>query len=107
MFEIIKTHVFDTWLTNLRDIRAQARIQARIDRIALGNLGDVKPVGGGVSEARIFYGPGYRLSRNTQGRPKCFLPLEGSKTERSGVFGGVLYIHSGRNDGDRIVVWWR
>ncbi|MBU0500967.1 MAG: type II toxin-antitoxin system RelE/ParE family toxin [Gammaproteobacteria bacterium] len=61
MFEIIKTHVFDVWLTNLRDFRARARIQARIDRMALGNLGDVKPVGGGVSEARIYYGPSYRL----------------------------------------------
>ncbi|MGH8220218.1 MAG: type II toxin-antitoxin system RelE/ParE family toxin [Steroidobacteraceae bacterium] len=50
-----------TRLGNLNDSSARARIAARIDRLALGNPGDVKPVGGGVSEMRVDYGPGYRV----------------------------------------------
>jgi putative addiction module killer protein len=61
MMEIIKTDTFDQWLSGLRDFRAQARITARLDRLAEGNPGDVKPVGDGVSEMRIDYGPGYRV----------------------------------------------
>ena len=59
--EIRKTEVFANWFDSLRDRRAKARIQARIDRLALGHFGDVVPVGEGVSELRIFYGPGYRV----------------------------------------------
>lgn len=59
MIEIIQTDVFQGWLNGLRDKRAVARIQARIDRMAAGNPGDVKSVGEGVSEMRIDYGPGY------------------------------------------------
>jgi len=58
---IVTTGVFDKWISNLRDERAQARIADRIDRLALGNAGDVKPAGSGVSELRIDYGPGYRV----------------------------------------------
>lgn len=61
MIELIKTDLFDRWLTELRDIRARARIEARIRRLSLGNPGDVKPVGEGISEMRIDYGPGYRV----------------------------------------------
>ena len=61
MLEIRTTEVFDKWLTNLKDRKAKARIQARIDRVEMGNFGDVSPVGEGVSELRIFYGPGYRV----------------------------------------------
>jgi len=61
MHEIFKTSVFDAWMLNLRDRHAAARIQARIDRLAVGNPGDVKPVGSGISEMRIDYGPGYRV----------------------------------------------
>jgi putative addiction module killer protein len=61
MPEIRRTDEFDGWLKELRDARAKARIAARIDRLALGNPGDVKPVGEGVSELRIAYGPGYRV----------------------------------------------
>lgn len=56
-----KSATFDRWLTKLRDVRARTRIQVRLDRLALGNPGDVKPVGEGVSEMRIDYGPGYRV----------------------------------------------
>jgi putative addiction module killer protein len=58
---ILTTAVFDRWFGRLRDRKAAARVQARIDRAEAGNLGDCKPVGGGVSEMRIDYGPGYRL----------------------------------------------
>jgi putative addiction module killer protein len=59
--DIRQTDVFARWLAGLRDDRAQARINARIRRLSLGNPGDVKPVGGSVSEMRIDYGPGYRV----------------------------------------------
>lgn len=61
VFEVRQTTRFATWLAGLRDERARARILKRIDRAQAGNLGDVSPVGGGVSEMRIFYGPGYRV----------------------------------------------
>jgi putative addiction module killer protein len=61
VYEIRRSTAFDAWLTNLNDSNARARIAVRIDRLALGNPGDVKPVGGGVSELRIDYGPGYRV----------------------------------------------
>ena len=61
MIEIRKTEIFAKWLDGLHDIRARARILVRIYRLAAGNPGDVKPVGEGVSELRIDYGPGYRV----------------------------------------------
>lgn len=61
MIELIKTGDFDEWLRALRDRRAVARITARIDRLASGNPGDVKPIGSGLSEMRIDHGPGYRV----------------------------------------------
>ena len=61
MFEIRKTDVFAKWIDNLNDIRARARVLARIERLAAGNPGDVTSVGEGVSELRIDYGPGYRV----------------------------------------------
>jgi putative addiction module killer protein len=61
MIEIRKTEAFVRWLDGLRDIKARSRVLARIERLAAGNPGDVKPVGEGVSELRIDYGPGYRV----------------------------------------------
>ena len=61
MLEIRKTDTYAKWLDGLRDIHARARVQARVERLAAGNPGDVKPVGEGVSELRIDYGPGYRV----------------------------------------------
>jgi putative addiction module killer protein len=61
MVELIKSETFDRWLRELRDIRAAARIQVRLDRMAGGNPGDAKAVGDGVSELRIDYGPCYRV----------------------------------------------
>ncbi len=61
MVEIIKSDTFDRWLRKLRDSLAKARIEMRIRRLGLGNPGDVKPIGEGLSEMRIDYGPGYRV----------------------------------------------
>lgn len=61
MIEVRTTAKFTKWFRSLKDRRAKARIQARIDRVELGHFGDVAPVGEGVSELRIFYGPGYRI----------------------------------------------
>ncbi len=59
--EVRQTETYAKWFSNLRDPQARARILARIRRLSLGNPGDVAPVGGGVSEMRIHYGPGYRV----------------------------------------------
>jgi putative addiction module killer protein len=61
MVEIRQTDLYARWFEKLRDHRARARILIRIRRLSLGNLGDVAPVGEGVSEMRIDYGPGYRV----------------------------------------------
>lgn len=58
MVEVVKSATFDRWLRKLKDRRAAARVQVRIDRLVAGNPGDVRPIGRGVSELRIDYGPG-------------------------------------------------
>ncbi len=62
MVEIIESATFKRWVRGLRDRRAVARINARLRNTSLGNFGDTKPVGDGISEMRVHYGPGYRLS---------------------------------------------
>ena len=79
MIEIRMTDVFIHWLDHLRDIHARARIQARIERLAAGNAGDVKPVGEGISELRINYGPGYRVYFTKRGREVIILLAGGDK----------------------------
>lgn len=79
MIEIRKTDVFERWLTGLRDRRAVARIRSRIDRMQVGLLGDVKPVGEGVSELRIDYGPGYRIYFVQRGDELVILLAGGDK----------------------------
>jgi len=74
--EIQETELFGRWLRSLRDPRARARIRIRIDRLQLGLAGDIRPVGGGVSELRIDYGPGYRVYTLSQG-PKLVVLLTG------------------------------
>ena len=61
MFEIIKSDTFERWLIGLKDRQARLRVQSRVDRLSEGNPGDVKPVGSGISELRIDFGPGYRV----------------------------------------------
>ena len=83
MVEIRKAGIFERWFTELRDRRAVARIKARIDRLQLGLLGDVKPVGEGVSEMRIDYGPGYRIYFAQRGRELVILLAGGDKRTQS------------------------
>ena len=73
MIELRKTETFAHWLDDLRDLRARARVQVRIERLAAGNAGDVKAVGEGVSELRIDYGPGYRVHFTKRGRAVVIL----------------------------------
>ena len=83
MIEVRKTEVFVLWLDSLRDIQARARIQARIERLATGNPGDVEPVGEGVSELRINYGPGYRVYFKKRGRELIILLAGGDKSTQA------------------------
>jgi putative addiction module killer protein len=77
--EIRQTEIFARWFAGLRDGRAQRRIQARIDRLEIGNPGDVRPVGEGVSEMRIDYGPGYRVYFISRGNAVVVLLAGGDK----------------------------
>jgi len=79
MIEIRKTEAYARWLDELRDIRARARVMARVERLAAGNPCDVKPVGEGVSELRIDYGPGYRVYYTMRGRTVVILLAGGDK----------------------------
>ena len=80
MIEILRSDEFDLWLAGLRDDRARARIQARILRLSLGNPGDVKPVGEGISEMRIDHGPGYRVYFWQRGQVLILLLCGGDKS---------------------------
>ncbi len=77
--EIRKTETYGRWLDSLRDIHARARVLARVERLAAGNPGDVKPVGEGVSELRIDYGPGYRVYFTMRRRTVIILLAGGDK----------------------------
>ncbi len=79
MYEIRKTDTYAEWLDGLRDIHARARVLARVERLAAGNPGDVKPVGEGVSELRIDYGPGYRVYFTMRGLTLIILLAGGDK----------------------------
>lgn len=79
MFEIRRTDEFTAWLNGLTDLRAKARVFMRIDRLADGNPGDVAPVGEGVSELRIHYGPGYRVYYQQRGETIVLLLCGGDK----------------------------
>ncbi|AUN96096.1 type II toxin-antitoxin system RelE/ParE family toxin [Pseudazoarcus pumilus] len=83
MVELIKSSTFDAWLRALRDRRTVARIQARLDRLAAGNPGDVKPVGSGISELRIDHGPGYRVYFTQRGPLVIVLLCGGDKSSQS------------------------
>ena len=82
MFELVETGVFSRWMESLRDLRARARITARLARIGFGNFGDVKPVGDGISELRIDYGPGYRVYLTRRGERVLLLLCGGDKSSQ-------------------------
>ena len=79
MIEVRQTEEYSEWFAKLQDKQARARINARIRRLSLGNPGDVKPVGEGVSELRIDYGPGYRVYFLQRGREVVILLAGGDK----------------------------
>lgn len=80
--EIRRTRVFTDWIDGLRDERTRAVIGRRINRMARGALGDVRPVGSGVGEARIDYGPGYRLYFVQRGAELIILLCGGDKSSQ-------------------------
>lgn len=83
MIEIRQTDEFSKWIREIRDRRARVRIQIRIDRLGLGLAGDAKPVGEGVSELRINYGPGYRVYFVERGPKLVILLAGGDKRSQS------------------------
>jgi putative addiction module killer protein len=80
MYSVRQTQTFAKWLASLRDMRAKARIVARVRQAEGGNLGDVRSVGGGVSEMRIDVGPGYRLYYCRRGDVLIILLVGGDKS---------------------------
>jgi len=83
MIEVRQTDDFAKWFKSLKDRQGRARIQARIDRVGLGNFGDCEPVGGGVLEMRIHFGPGYRVYFVQRGVEIVVLLAGGSKRTQS------------------------
>jgi putative addiction module killer protein len=81
--EVRQTARFAHWLEDLRDLKARARVQARIERLIGGNPGDAKPVGSGVSELRINYGPGYRVYFQQKGSTLIILLAGGDKSTQA------------------------
>jgi len=83
MQEIRKTPEFEKWFDGLKDKQAQHRIDTRLFRLGLGLPGDVKPVGHGVSELRINYGPGYRVYFTQRGKILIFILAGGEKSTQA------------------------
>lgn len=84
----------------MRDERARSRVQIRIRRLSLGNFGDVKPVGEGVSELRIDYGPGYRVYFCQRGATLILLLAGGTKKTQSGDIADAIKLAKEWRDGD-------
>jgi putative addiction module killer protein len=83
MVQVVRTDEYASWILSLRDDRAKAKIALRVDRLAFGNPGDAKPVGGGVSEMRLDYGPGYRIYCGKRGNDLVLLLCGGTKNGQS------------------------
>ncbi len=83
MVEVRQTERFVRWLEGLRDLRGRAKVLARIERLIGGNPGDTKPVGAGVSELRINFGPGYRVYYLQKGTTLIILLAGGDKSSQS------------------------
>lgn len=75
--------IFGEWLSRVKDVRTQAKILTRIDRMTLGNFGDCKSLGGGLSELRVDWGPGYRVYYARIGRACVLLLCGGDKSAQS------------------------
>lgn len=83
MVDVIRSSVFDKWLSGSRDRRAMIWIGARLDRLALGHFGDAEPIEGGVRELRIDYRPGYRVFCLQRGGKRVVLPCGGDKSSQA------------------------
>ena len=83
MVQVRQTERFVRWLEDLRDLRGRAKVLARIERLISGNPGDAKPVGAGVSELRINYGPGYRVYYLQMGTTLIILLAGGDKSSQA------------------------
>lgn len=79
---ILEAPEYVRWLAALRDLRARARILKAVDRLSLGHFGNAKPVGGGLSELRIDYGPGYRIYFHRRGERLILLACGGDKSRQ-------------------------
>lgn len=101
MVEIRRMPEFQDWMRRLRDRAARARIVARIDRLAIGNPGDVRPVGEGVSEIRLTYGPGYRIYFLSRGDTFVMLLCGGDKsTQIRDIERALTLARRFKNDGN-------
>jgi len=88
---------FNDWLLGLRDLRARARVEIRLDRVRLGNLGDHASLGNSVFELRIFYGPGYRVYYSLEHDNVVLLLLGGTKgTQKRDIKTAKAYLHDYR-----------
>ena len=83
MYTVLTTQEFDRWLSRMRDAKGKARILARVRSAELGNLGDTAPVGNGISEMRVHFGPGYRVYFKIRGKALILLLLGGSKATQA------------------------
>ena len=90
MLEVRRTEAYAKWLDGLRDVRARARVLVRVERLAEGNPGDVRPVGEGVSELLIDYGPGYRVYFKRLGPALVVLLVGGDKRTQSADIDAAL-----------------
>lgn len=98
--EVLKSATYDAWFEGLRDGQARARINVRIRRLSLGNPGDVKPVGSGVSEMRIDYGPGYRVYYAQHGTALILLCCGGDKsTQEADIRRAIAIAKAWRKEG--------
>ena len=83
MIEFKQTETFRKWRSRLKDERARAMVASRLDRLAFGNPCDVKPIGQGISELRIDYGPGYRIYFHRRGNEIIILLCGGDKSTQA------------------------
>jgi putative addiction module killer protein len=92
--KIRKTSVYKTWIKKLRDSRAKYRILIRVKRLEMGNPGDIKPAGNGISEIRIDYGPGYRVYFKGAGKETIVLLCGGDKSTQEADIASAKQIAS-------------
>jgi len=100
VIEVRQTVIFSDWLHKLPDEKARSRILIRVRRLSLGNFGDVKPVGDGISELRIDYGPGYRVYLHRRGGVLVLLLAGGTKKTKSTDIARAKKLAKEWKDGD-------